>query len=65
MKAIKTYATTADAAVAKVALSAAGIDSVVVGVDVAMEGGIGGVALLVGDESVDAAHDVLDVDEGR
>ena len=47
MKAIKTYSTKVDADLAKITLDAAGVPSAVVGVGLAMEGGAGGVQLLV------------------
>jgi hypothetical protein len=60
MKAIKTYPTRVEADLAKIALEAAGVPSVVVGVGVAMEGGAAGVQLLVPDECVEAALTVLE-----
>jgi hypothetical protein len=59
MKAIKTYPTRVEADLAKIALDAAGVPSVVVGVGVGMEGGAAGVQLLVPDECVEAALTVL------
>jgi hypothetical protein len=59
MKTIKTYSTRVEADVARIALDAAGVPSVVVGVGAGMEGGIGGVQLLVEDESVERALKVL------
>jgi Putative prokaryotic signal transducing protein len=59
MKAVKTYSTTVDADLAKIALDAAGIPSVVVGTGISMEGGAGGVQLLVPEDSVEAALTVL------
>ena len=59
MKLIKTYNSRLEADFAKIALNAKGIAATVVGVDLAMEGGIDGVKLLVGDEQADAARDVL------
>ena len=59
MKAIKTYSTRVEADVAKIALDAAGISSVVVGVGAEMEGGVSGVQLLVPDDRVEAALAVL------
>ena len=59
MKPIKTYSTTVEADLARIALDAAGLPSVVVGVGAAMEGGAGGVQLLVPDECVEAALKVL------
>jgi len=60
MKVIKSYSTSVDAEVARIALDAAGVPSTVVGVDAAMEGGTAGVQLLVPDEWVDDALKVLE-----
>jgi hypothetical protein len=60
MKVIKSYSTSVDAQVARIALDAAGVPSTVVGVDAAMEGGTAGVQLLVPDEWVDDALKVLE-----
>ena len=49
MKAIKTYPSQVEADLARIALDAAGVPSVVVGIGVGMEGGMGGVQLLVPD----------------
>src|SRR5216684_3120212 len=59
MKTIKTYSTRVEADVARIALDAAGVPSVVVGVGVGMEGGTGGVQLLVEDDRVERALKVL------
>jgi hypothetical protein len=59
MKAIKTYSTRVDADLARITLDAVGIPSVVVGVGVGMEGGTGGVQLLVEDDRVERALNVL------
>ena len=59
MKTIKTYPTRVEADLARIALDAAGVPSVVVGIGVAMEGGAAGVQLLVPDECVQAALAVL------
>ena len=59
MKAIKTYPTTVEADLARMALEAAHVPSVVVGTGVSMEGGSAGVQLLVPDEHVEAALEVL------
>jgi hypothetical protein len=59
MKAIKTYSTRVDADMARIALEAVGIPSVVVGIGAGMEGGTGGVQLLVEDDRVQAALKVL------
>jgi hypothetical protein len=52
VKAIKTYPTRVEADLARIALYAAGIPSVVVGIGVGMEGGMAGVQLLVPDDRV-------------
>jgi hypothetical protein len=59
MKTIKTYATTVEANVAKIALDSAGIPSLVVGVGASMEGGLSGVQLLVPEDQVEAALTAL------
>ena len=59
VKTIKTYSTRIEADVARIALDAAGVPSVVVGVGVGMEGGAVGVQLLVEDDRVEAALKVL------
>jgi hypothetical protein len=59
MKAIRTYATTVEADVARITLDSAGIPSLVAGVAVSMEGGLSGVQLLVPDDQVEAALTVL------
>ena len=59
MKIIKSYATTVEADLARIALEAAGIPSTVVGISAGMEGGVAGVQLLVADDRVDAALSVL------
>jgi Putative prokaryotic signal transducing protein len=59
MKTIKTYSVRVEADLAKIALDAAGVPSVVVGIGVGMEGGAGGVQLLVPDEYVEVALTVL------
>jgi hypothetical protein len=59
MKTIKTYSTQVEADLARIALDAAGVPSVVVGVGANMEGGAGGVQLLVEDDRVEAALKVL------
>ena len=60
MKTIKSYPTRVEADIAKIALDAADIPSVVVGIGVGMEGGMGGVQLLVPDDHVEAALTVLE-----
>jgi hypothetical protein len=59
MKAIKSYPTSIEADLARIALEAAGIHAVVVGVGLGMEGGGAGVQLLVPDNRVEAALAVL------
>jgi len=59
MKAIKTYSTKIEADVARIMLDAAGVASVVVGVGAGMEGGTGGVQLLVEEDRVERALKVL------
>jgi len=59
MQVVKTYSTRTEADLARIALRAAGIEATVVGVGVAMEGGVASVRLLVPDEQVKAARDVL------
>jgi hypothetical protein len=59
MKAIKTYPTSVEADVVRIALEAAGIPSVVVGIDLGMEGGGAGVRLLVPDDRVEEALTLL------
>ena len=60
MKAIKTYPTQIEADLDRLALEAAGIPAVVVGVGTAMEGGIQGVTLLVPDELAREAKATLE-----
>jgi Putative prokaryotic signal transducing protein len=59
MKTIKTYSTRVDADLARIALDAAGVASMIVGVGAGMEGGTGGVQLLVDDDRVEKALKVL------
>jgi phage-related minor tail protein len=59
MKTIKTYSSRVEADLARIALDAAGVPSVVVGVGVGMEGGTGGVQWLVEDNRVERALKVL------
>ena len=59
MKIIKTYPTSVEADLARLALDAAGVPSVVVGIGVGMEGGTAGVQLLVPEDRVEAALTVL------
>jgi hypothetical protein len=51
--------TRVEADLARIALDAAGVPSVVVGIGVGMEGGAAGVQLLVPDDRVEAALKVL------
>jgi hypothetical protein len=59
MKIIKSYPTTVEADLARLALEAAGIPSTVVGISAGMEGGVAGVQLLVQDDQVEAALTLL------
>ena len=59
MTPIKTYGTRLEADLARIRLSAAGISATIVGIGVGMEGGAEGVRLLVPDEKVDEALEVL------
>jgi len=59
MKPIKTYSTTVEADLARIALAATGIPSTVVGISAGMEGGVAGVQLLVPDDRVEGALIVL------
>ena len=60
VKAVKTYPTRVEADLAKIALEAAGVPSIVVGIGVDLEGGAAGVQLLVPEECVEAALRVLE-----
>jgi hypothetical protein len=59
MKSIKSYPTRVEADLARIALEAAGVPSVVVGIGVGMEGGAAGVHLLVPDDHIEMALEVL------
>ena len=59
MKAIKTYPSQVEADLARITLDAAGVPSVVVGIGVGMEGGMAGVQLLVPEDQVEAALEIL------
>ena len=59
MKIIKSYSTRVEADLARIALEAADVPSVVVGLGVNMDGGTAGVQLLVPDDQVEAAMSVL------
>lgn len=64
MRAIRSYSTQLDADLARIALEGADIPAVVVGAGVNMSGGIGGVQLLVPEDQVEAAQEVLkDIEE--
>jgi hypothetical protein len=56
---IKTFNTRVEADLARIALSAEGIEATVVGLDVALEGGAEGVRLLVADDKAAAARKIL------
>lgn len=59
MKTIKTYPSRVEADLARIALDAAEVPSVVVGVGVGMEGGMQGVQLLVPEDQVETALEIL------
>jgi hypothetical protein len=59
MTPLKTYPTQVEADLARIKLDAAGVPSLVVGVDVGMKGGMGGVQLLVSDDLIDEALRIL------
>lgn len=59
MKCIKTYPTRVEADLARMTLEASGVPAVVVGIGVSMEGGAAGVHLLVAEDQVEAALEVL------
>ena len=59
MTPVRTFNTQVEAEVARIALNAEGIEATVVGLDVALEGGAGGVRLLVADEQAAAARKIL------
>ena len=59
MKIIKSYPTRVEADLARIALEAAQVPAVVVGIGLGMEGGAAGVQLLVPDDRVEAALKVL------
>ena len=59
MTVLKTYANRFEADLACGRLQAEGINAVVIGVGVAMEGGMEGVRLLVPDEQAAAARELL------
>ena len=59
METIKTYPTNLEADLARITLEAAGIPATVVGIGVGMEGGLGGVQLLVAHHHLEAALKLL------
>lgn len=59
MKTIRTYSMRFEADLARIALEGADIPAMVLGVDVGMRGGFGGVQLLVPEDRIDAALKVL------
>ncbi|HEY7886887.1 MAG TPA: DUF2007 domain-containing protein [Steroidobacteraceae bacterium] len=59
MKTIRTYSMQLEADLARIALEGADIPAVVVGVGLGMNGGIGGVQLLVPEDRLEAALQVL------
>ena len=64
MKAIRRYSLQLEADLARIALDGAGIPAVVVGVDVGFSG-MGGVQLLVPEDRIEAALEVLEHLEKR
>jgi hypothetical protein len=62
MTPVRTFNTRVEADLARIALSAEGIEATVVGLDVALEGGAGGVRLLVADRQAAAARKILGTD---
>lgn len=65
MKAIRSYSTRLEADLARIALEGADIPAMVVGVDLGMRGGVGGVQLLVPEDRAEEALEVLkDLEEG-
>ena len=60
MEVIKTYPTRVEADLARIALEAAGIPCLVVGVGLALQGGIAGVQLLVPKDEVERAMEILE-----
>ncbi len=59
MKTIKTYSSRIEADLARITLDAAEVPSVVVGIGVGMEGGMAGVQLLVPEDQVEPALEIL------
>ena len=64
MKCIQRYSMQFEADLGRIALEGAGIPAAVVGVGLSMDGGMGGVQLLVPEERVSAALEVLKDLEG-
>ena len=62
MKTLKTYASRVEADLDRIVLEQADVPCVVVGIGVAMEGGIQGVRLLVPEDQAQRAIEVLDAD---
>ncbi|HEX8758320.1 MAG TPA: DUF2007 domain-containing protein [Steroidobacteraceae bacterium] len=60
MKAIRSYSMPLEADLARIALEGADIPAVVVGVGISMDGGLGGVRLLVPEDRIAAALKVLE-----
>ncbi len=60
MRVIKTYASRIEADLDRLALEAADVPALVVGVGMALEGGIEGVKLLVPDDMVERALQILE-----
>ena len=65
MRAVRSYSMQFEADLARIALEGADIPAVVVGVDLGMRGGVGGVQLLVPEDRVAAALQVLQDLESR
>ncbi|HEV7136524.1 MAG TPA: DUF2007 domain-containing protein [Steroidobacteraceae bacterium] len=65
MKAIRRYSMPFEADLARIALEGADIPAVVVGLGISMDGGAGGVRLLVPEERIEAALKVLQELEAR
>jgi hypothetical protein len=60
MRTVKIYATEVEANLAKIALAAADVPSMVVGVGAEMEGGGSGVQLLVPEDCLEAARSLIE-----
>ncbi|HUF74064.1 MAG TPA: DUF2007 domain-containing protein [Gammaproteobacteria bacterium] len=60
MKTIKRYPSRIEADLARIALDAADVPSVIVGIGVGMEGGMEGVQLLVPEDQVEVALKILE-----